>query len=365
MCCWFLCVSFLSCLATFILGLYSLFVLKLATSLPLHVLIGPGLPLPSPTDAAQPTTAQCTLPAAPRDWPRTSLSLFPHSSSLVRRGRDELKKKKKRSRPSESFFIVAGVYRSYVTSRSSNQVCGNLGSPSSSHRYRIFSCIGMHYYYWLFAAKIQICGPTRLWACGPVIALVIFALKSPGTHASACHPLLTSFVPFCFFFIQCLGMCLHFFFFFMLCCSPAICSTSNTPHPKQTTYSNNSICTPASTDLLPYTHTCTRSEGEVVTDVSMVMCNVLLAGQYLARTSCRPPAHQPLSEHFPPPRPLLPPSLPPSHAAASPHHQKQTSVWRPKRVRTLRPIHLFHSHSFFSTSLWCYSHSVSAICFFI
>lgn len=55
--------SFLS--ATFILGLDSLFVLKLATSLPLHVLTGPGLP--SPTDAAQPTTAQCILPAAPRD----------------------------------------------------------------------------------------------------------------------------------------------------------------------------------------------------------------------------------------------------------------------------------------------------------
>lgn len=63
--CWFLCASFLSCLATFILGLYSLFVLKPATSLPLHVLTGPGLP--SPTDAAQPTTAQCILPAAPRD----------------------------------------------------------------------------------------------------------------------------------------------------------------------------------------------------------------------------------------------------------------------------------------------------------
>lgn len=63
--CWFLCASFLSCLATFILGLASLSVLKLATSRPLHVLTGPGLP--SPTDAAPPTTALCILPAAPRD----------------------------------------------------------------------------------------------------------------------------------------------------------------------------------------------------------------------------------------------------------------------------------------------------------
>lgn len=52
----------------------------------LRVLIDPGLPLP--TDAAPPTTAQCIRPAAPRDCPRTSLSLFPHSSSLVRRGRE-------------------------------------------------------------------------------------------------------------------------------------------------------------------------------------------------------------------------------------------------------------------------------------
>lgn len=50
------------------------------------VLIGPGPPLP--TDAAPPTTAPCIRPAAPRDCPRTSLSLFPPSSSLVRRGRE-------------------------------------------------------------------------------------------------------------------------------------------------------------------------------------------------------------------------------------------------------------------------------------
>lgn len=155
-----------------------------------------------------------------------------------------------------------------------------------------------------------------------------------------------------------------FLLYAFLCCSPAICSTSNTPHPQQITYSNNSICTQASTDLLSYAHTYTRSE-EVVTDVSMVVCNVLLAGQYLSRTSCRPLAHQTFSEPFPPPRPLLPPSLLPSHAAASPHHQKQTSVWHPRRVRTLCPVHLFHSHSFSSTSLWCYSHIVFAICLFI
>lgn len=66
--CWFLvCIfSFLSgFLATFALGLNSLFVLKLAASLPLHVLTHPGLP--SLTDAAPPTTAQCIRPAAPRD----------------------------------------------------------------------------------------------------------------------------------------------------------------------------------------------------------------------------------------------------------------------------------------------------------
>lgn len=227
--------------------------------------------------------------------------------------------------------------------RRSNQVCGNLGSPSSSfsHRYGTFSCVSMHYYYyhWLFAAKIHICGPTHLWTCDRCsdICFKIFW--------DTCFSLSSSVDLFLW----------HFFFFFILMpwyvfaflclfllyaflsCSPAICSTSNTPHPKQTAHSNTSICTPASTDLLPYAHTYTRSEGEVVTDVSMVMCNVLLAGQYLARTSCRPPAHQPLSEPSPPPRPLLPPSLPPSHAAASPHHQKQTSVWRPRRVRTLWP----------------------------
>lgn len=52
------------------------------SSFSLCVLIGPGLPLP--TDAAPPTTAQCILPATPRDCPRTSLSLYPRSSSLVR-----------------------------------------------------------------------------------------------------------------------------------------------------------------------------------------------------------------------------------------------------------------------------------------
>lgn len=62
----------------------------------LCVLTGPGPPLP--TDAAPPTTAQCIWPAAPRDCPRTSLSLFPHSSSLVRRGREGNRyKRKKRS----------------------------------------------------------------------------------------------------------------------------------------------------------------------------------------------------------------------------------------------------------------------------
>lgn len=55
-------------------------------SLSFCVLIDPGHPLPM--DVAPPTTAQCIQPAAPRDCPRTSLSLFPHSSSLVRRGRE-------------------------------------------------------------------------------------------------------------------------------------------------------------------------------------------------------------------------------------------------------------------------------------
>ena len=67
---------------------FSLLVFKIAppcSFLSLYVLIGPGLPLP--TDAAPPTTAQCILPAAPRDCPRTSLSLFPHSSLLVRKAR--------------------------------------------------------------------------------------------------------------------------------------------------------------------------------------------------------------------------------------------------------------------------------------
>lgn len=55
--------------------------------LSLCVLIGPGLPLP--TDAAPPTTAPCIQRATPRDCLRTSLSLFPLSSLLVRRGREE------------------------------------------------------------------------------------------------------------------------------------------------------------------------------------------------------------------------------------------------------------------------------------
>lgn len=61
------------------------FFVFLSLSLSFFLLIGPGLPLP--TDAAPPTTAQCIRSAAPRDCPRTSQSLFPHSSSLVRRGR--------------------------------------------------------------------------------------------------------------------------------------------------------------------------------------------------------------------------------------------------------------------------------------
>lgn len=83
-------LSFLSgSLATFGLGCFSLLVSKSAPlpSSSLCVLIGPGLPLP--TDAAPPTTAQCIRPAAPRDCPRASLSLFPRSSSPVRWGRGE------------------------------------------------------------------------------------------------------------------------------------------------------------------------------------------------------------------------------------------------------------------------------------
>lgn len=76
-------------------------VLSLFLFLCVCVLIGPGLPLPM--DVAPPTTAPCIQPAAPRDCPRISLSLFPHSSSLVRRGRrktvhrndTKLKKQKK------------------------------------------------------------------------------------------------------------------------------------------------------------------------------------------------------------------------------------------------------------------------------
>lgn len=58
---------------------------------PNRALIGPGLPLPM--DVAPPTTVQCIQPAAPRDCPRTSLSLFPRSSSLVRRQGRQRKKR--------------------------------------------------------------------------------------------------------------------------------------------------------------------------------------------------------------------------------------------------------------------------------
>lgn len=93
--CWFLCAPLSSFLPTFGFGRFSPLVsisaprlplsLFLCLSLSLTLLIGPGLPLP--TDAAPPTTAQCIRSAAPRGCPRTSQSLFPHSSSLVRRGR--------------------------------------------------------------------------------------------------------------------------------------------------------------------------------------------------------------------------------------------------------------------------------------
>ena len=87
--CWFLCASLFS------LWLHSDWDVSHSSCpnrpplvfLSLCVLIGPGLLLPM--DAAPPTTAQCIQPAAPRDCPRTSLSLFPLSSSLVRRGREE------------------------------------------------------------------------------------------------------------------------------------------------------------------------------------------------------------------------------------------------------------------------------------
>lgn len=79
-----LCIRlFLSCLPLG-LGCLSLLVSK-------SWLIGPGLPLPM--DVAPPTTVQCIRPAAPRDCPRTSLSLFPRSSSLVRRQGRQRKKK--------------------------------------------------------------------------------------------------------------------------------------------------------------------------------------------------------------------------------------------------------------------------------
>lgn len=144
--------------------------------------------------------------------------------------------------------------------------------------------------------------------------------------------------------------CVCFFVFRFLACScvplPSVAPPAHLAHRK-TNRTLKTVPFPlnGSTELLPYEHTYTRSEGEVVTDASVCMCDVLLAGRYLARTCSRPLAHQPLSEPFPPPPPpLLPPSLPPSHAAASPHHQTQTSVWRPRRVRTLGPVHLSHSH---------------------
>lgn len=82
------CISFFlpGSLATFGLGRFGLLVSKLVHRHSLSVLTDPGLPLPM--DAAPPTTVQCIRSAAPRDCPRTSLSLFPHSSSLVRRGRE-------------------------------------------------------------------------------------------------------------------------------------------------------------------------------------------------------------------------------------------------------------------------------------
>lgn len=60
---------------------------RTSSSLSLCVLIGPGLPLPM--DVAPPTTVRCIRPAAPRDCPRTSQCLSPHSSLLVRRARKE------------------------------------------------------------------------------------------------------------------------------------------------------------------------------------------------------------------------------------------------------------------------------------
>lgn len=84
------------------------------------------------------------------------------------------------------------------------------------------------------------------------------------------------------------------------------------------------------------------------------VCHVLLAGQYLVRICPRPLAHLPPSEPFPPPPPLLPPSLPASHAAVSPHHQTQTSVWRPRRVRPLAPAPSFLIPLSSYISLWCY-----------
>lgn len=85
--CWFLCASLSSSLATFWTRTFLTACVHIGPlSSSVCVLIGPGLPLP--TDAAPPTTAQCIRPAAHNGCPRTSLSLFPHSSSLVRRDRE-------------------------------------------------------------------------------------------------------------------------------------------------------------------------------------------------------------------------------------------------------------------------------------
>lgn len=74
---------------------------------PTRTLIGPGLP--SPTDAAPPTTAQCIRPAAPRDCPRTSLSLFPRSSSLVRRQGTQRERGKKTKQSKTLSYIQKEV----------------------------------------------------------------------------------------------------------------------------------------------------------------------------------------------------------------------------------------------------------------
>lgn len=87
LCCWVFCASLSPLWRHFGSGRLSLLTSQTVPCPPppppLRVLPGPGLP--SRTDAARPTTAQCIRPAAPRDCPRTSLSQSPPSSSLVRR----------------------------------------------------------------------------------------------------------------------------------------------------------------------------------------------------------------------------------------------------------------------------------------